>query len=74
MALHRSLCLTISNLCSIMGTSLLVTCGCKGEMQNMKKDADYYRRKIIDLINKTDDLWILDHILKFIQGMTKERE
>jgi hypothetical protein len=43
-------------------------------MQNMKKDADYYRRKIIGLINKTDDLWILDHILKFIQGMTKERE
>jgi hypothetical protein len=43
-------------------------------MQNMKKDVNYYRRKIIALINKTDDLWILEHILKFIQGMTKERE
>lgn len=40
----------------------------------MKKNVDYYRRKIIALINTTDDIWILDHILKFIQGMTKERE
>lgn len=40
----------------------------------MKKDVDYYRRKIIALINTIDDIWILDHILKFIQGMTKERE
>lgn len=46
----------------------------KGEMQNMKKDVNYYRRKIIALINKTDDLWILEHILKFVQGMTKEKE
>lgn len=40
----------------------------------MENEAQQYRQKIIDLINKTDDLWILDHILKFVQGMTKERE
>ncbi len=40
----------------------------------MKKDVNYYRRKIIDLVNATDDIWILGYILKFVQGMTKERE
>ena len=31
-----------------------------------------YRKKICDLINKTDDLWILKQIWLFVINMTKE--
>lgn len=40
----------------------------------MNNEVQECRQKIIELINKTNDLWILDHILKFVQGMIKERE
>lgn len=32
------------------------------------------KQKIIQLVNNINDSWILYHILKFVQGMTKERE
>nr|DAE82070.1 MAG TPA: hypothetical protein [Bacteriophage sp.]DAR11133.1 MAG TPA: hypothetical protein [Bacteriophage sp.] len=32
-----------------------------------------YKQKIIELINKTDDLWILNQIYRFICNMIKER-
>lgn len=40
----------------------------------MNNEVQECRQKIIDLINKTDDLWILHQIYRFIHNMTKERE
>lgn len=31
-----------------------------------------YKRLIIEMVEKIEDVWILDQILQFIQNMTKE--
>lgn len=36
------------------------------------KDRDYYAEKIKEIIDQTHDRWILEHILYFVEGMTKE--
>ena len=36
------------------------------------KNSDYYAEKIKEIIDKTHDRWILEHILYFVEGMTKE--
>lgn len=40
--------------------------------ENMKfKPKEYYREKIIEIVNKINNYWILDQIYQFIQNMTK---
>lgn len=36
------------------------------------KNRDYFVEKIKEIIDKTYDRWILEHILYFVEGMTKE--
>lgn len=36
------------------------------------REKDYYKREIIEMVGKIENAWILEVILRFIDGMTKE--
>lgn len=36
------------------------------------REKKYYKDKIIELVEKIENLWILEQILQFILNMTKE--
>lgn len=36
------------------------------------REKNYYKDKIIELVEKIENLWILEQILQFILNMTKE--
>lgn len=35
-------------------------------------EVNRHRKKIIEMTNRIDDIWILEIIHKFVEGMTKE--
>lgn len=37
-----------------------------------QKDKEFYREKIKELVEKIEDIWILEQILRFIKNMIKE--
>lgn len=42
-------------------------------MEEIKfKPKEYYREKIVEMINKLNDMELLFHIYRFIKNMTKE--
>ncbi|MFQ9516415.1 MAG: hypothetical protein ACLRZ9_11410 [Eubacterium sp.] len=46
-----------------------------GEIESEKTNDEYInetQRLIIEMVEKTENLWILKQILQFIQNMTKE--
>lgn len=38
---------------------------------NITREKDWYREKIVEMINNIEDLWILEQILKCIINITK---
>ena len=36
------------------------------------REKKYYKDKIIELVDKIENLWVLEQILQFILNMTKE--
>lgn len=77
MALHRSLCLTISNLRSIMGASLLGNVWILGgvmlgkvklkERAELTKEAIDNKEQIIKMITKIEDAGTLEYLHTFIK-------
>lgn len=46
-------------------------------MDRMNQEAkngvcDDYKRQIIDMVGRIEDIWILEQVIKFIKNMTKE--
>lgn len=42
-----------------------------GRLQNTRRK-ESYRREIIEIVQKIENTWILEVILRFIEGMIKE--
>lgn len=40
--------------------------------EKMFREEEFYREKIIDMVNQIENVWILKTIHNFIVGMTKE--
>ena len=45
-------------------------------MDRMNQEAengvrDDYKRQIVDMVGRVEDIWILEQIIKFIKNMTK---
>ena len=43
---------------------------CKND--KMKKGIKWYRKKIVEMVGQIEDVWILEHIHKFVIHMTEE--
>lgn len=50
---------------------LIASRGGKSQTENFEK-CEFYRGKIIEMVERIEDTWILKEILQFIVNMTKE--